>query len=288
MNSKFKGVFSALLTPFYDGQVDYISLEKHILFQMKHNISGFVVNGTTAESPTLTWDEVEKIFKCVKKLSAGCPLIVGVGSNSTAQTIENTKRANDMGADAVLVVVPYYNKPPQRGLIKHFSAVADASQIPVIIYNVPSRTITNLSVESIINLSKVKNIIGIKEASGNLDFFNQIKQGVSKEFVNLSGDDATYLDFLNRGGDGIISVMSNILPQECVRWTKNPKGSESAFNKYLKFINGLYVESNPIVSKWMLCKMGIYRSAEMRLPLVELDPALQPQIESLLKEFSII
>lgn len=286
MNSKFKGVFSALLTPFDGGKVDYVSLEKHVWYQINNGITGFVVNGTTAESPTLMWDEVEQIFKTVKNISGARPLIVGVGSNSTAKTIETAKKAAALGADALLVVVPYYNKPPQRGLVAHFSAVANSTNVPVILYNVPGRTITALSVESVIELAKNKKIIGIKEASGDMSFVEQLHKSVPAEFIKLSGDDATYIKFLKLGGDGIISVMSNVLTKKCMQWTKNPDAND--FNSHLKFINGIYVEANPIVPKWMLHKMGLFKSPEMRLPLVDLDPALHSLTSALLKEYSLI
>ena len=288
MNSKFKGVFSALLTPFAAGKVDFLSLEKHLDYQIKNGITGFVVNGTTAESPTLNWAEVEQIYHCVKNKAGSMPVIVGVGSNSTEETVEKTKKANQLGADAVLVVVPYYNKPPQRGLVQHFNAVANASSTPVILYNVPGRTITALSVESVLELSKNKNIIGIKEASGDLIYVEKLKKVLPQNFIMLSGDDSTYLPFLSLGGHGIISVMSNVITKECVRWTNDPEKYSGEFDQYLKFINGIYIETNPIVPKWMLHKMGLFKTAQMRLPLVELDQALQHSTEKLLREFSLL
>ena len=157
MNTNFKGVFSALLTPFDNGKVDYISLEKHVAFQIENGVNGFVVNGTTAESPTLHWSEVESIFKKVKNLAGEkIPIMIGTGTNSTEITIETTKKACALGADAVLVVVPYYNKPPQRGLVQHFNAVAEVSSAQVFLYNVPGRTITSLSEASILELAKNK------------------------------------------------------------------------------------------------------------------------------------
>ena len=288
MNSKFKGVFSALLTPFTEGKVDFFSLEKHLDYQIKNGIAGFVVNGTTAESPTLNWAEVEQIYHCVKNKAGSMPVIVGVGSNSTEETVEKTKKANQLGADAALVVVPYYNKPPQRGLVQHFNAVANASSTPVILYNVPGRTITALSVESVLELSKNKNIIGIKEASGDLSYVEKLKKILPQNFIMLSGDDSTYLPFLSLGGHGIISVMSNVITKECVRWTSDPEKYSGEFDQYLKFINGIYIETNPIVPKWMLHKMGLFKTAQMRLPLVELDQALQHSTEKLLREFSLL
>ncbi|MEQ1722232.1 MAG: 4-hydroxy-tetrahydrodipicolinate synthase, partial [Pseudobdellovibrio sp.] len=167
----YKGAISALATPFLNKSVDYESLKKLVEFQLKNGINGFVVNGTTAESPTLTWAEVEKMYSLVREIAGTrVPVILGTGSNSTDDTIEKTQKAQQMGADAALVVVPYYNKPPQRGLEAHFKAVAESADIPVILYNVPGRTITSMNLETTVALSKVKNIFAIKEASGDIYF----------------------------------------------------------------------------------------------------------------------
>ena len=296
MNTKFKikGVISALLTPFENGQVDYESLEKLVHYQMKNGINGFVVNGTTAESPTLHWSEVEEIFKRVKKVSnAQVPILIGTGSNSTEHTISMTKKAHELGADAALVVVPYYNKPPQRGLVQHFLAVANCSPLPIVLYNVPGRTITSLNSESILELAQNKNIIGIKEASGDIKFNGLLNQKLPSEFVKLSGDDGTYASYLKIGGHGIISVMSNLIPQACARWTElaqiaNWAELEADFKKHEAFINGIYVEANPIVPKWMLYKMGIFKTAEMRLPMVPLDNHYHAATLQLMKEISLV
>ena len=294
MKFDLKGVISALPTPFNNGKVDLKSLEKLIQYQLKNGIQGFVVNGTTAESPTLQWDEVITIFQVVKSLSGDkVPVIVGTGSNSTAQTIDTTKKAADLGADAVLLVVPYYNKPPQRGLVQHFTSVASASTVPVILYNVPGRTITTLATESIVELSKNKNIIGIKEASGDIEFNKKLFQLLPDSFIKLSGDDDTYISFLKIGGHGVISVMSNIITAACVSWTqkanaKNWSEVDKDFLRYKKIISELFVEANPIALKWMLYKMGLFASAEMRLPLVELAPQYQAQATAILKELELI
>lgn len=288
------GVISALPTPFYNGQVDYESLEKLVHYQIKNGINGFVVNGTTAESPTLSVAEVEKIFQTVKKVSGDTlPIIVGTGTNSTEQTITATEKAGQLGADAALVVVPYYNKPPQRGLEQHFTKVAESTKIPLIIYNVPGRTITSMTEETIVNLSKNKNIIGIKEASGDLAFDEKIKKAISKEFIFLSGDDPTYLSFLKIGGHGIISVMSNLLTKACAHWTalaKENKQSEAEadFIKYKELIQSMYVEANPIPLKWMLFKAGLFRSPEARLPLVALDEKYYSFIEKQMRLLEIL
>lgn len=294
MKHNFKGVISALLTPFENGKIDLKSFENLLHYQIKNGIDGFVVNGTTAESPTLSWDEVEKLYQSTRSIAKNnIPVIVGVGSNSTEKTVAMAKKASEMGADAVLVVVPYYNKPPQRGMIQHFEKVAEASTVPVILYNVPGRTVVSLSNESLSKLATVKNIIGIKEASGDLAYDKTMMANVPSNFVKLSGDDGTYMPFLKLGGDGIISVMSNVITEACARWTKLARDNkwseaEADFKKYEKFINHIYAEANPIVPKWMLYKMGLFKTAEMRLPLVELDPALHAATLQMLKEFSLV
>lgn len=290
----FKGVTSALPTPFLNKKVDYTSLSKLVEFQLKNGISGFVVNGTTAESPTLSWEEVQKIYARVRETSgARVPIILGTGSNSTEQTIETTKRAEGLGADAALVVVPYYNKPPQRGLVAHFSEVAQNTKLPIILYNVPGRTITGMNVETITELAKIKNIFAIKEASGDIDFDKNLKKALPSEFVMLSGDDPTYIEFLQLGGSGLISVMSNAITAACARWTslafeKKWDEAETDFAKYKNLIRLMYVEANPIPLKWMLFKMGLFASAEMRLPLVSLDEKFHLEIMNELKKLEII
>ena len=220
----FKGVISALPTPFVregsNKKIDLESLSKLVEFQLKSGINGFVVNGTTAESSTLSWSEVTEIYNRVRKICGELvPIILGTGSNSTAHTIETTKKAEDLGADAALTVVPYYNKPPQRGLVSHFSEVAKNTRLPIILYNVPSRTITSMTLDTIVSLSKIENIFAIKEASGDISFAEKLKTRLAHDFVLLSGDDSSYLPFLRAGGSGIISVMSNAISSACVNWT---------------------------------------------------------------------
>lgn len=272
----FKGVFTALITPFKNGKVDFHSLENLINYQIKNQITGFVVNGTTAESPALKESEVVEIFKFIKsKTDKQMPLIMGTGSNDTETTIKKSKEAEALGADAVLVVVPYYNKPPQRGLLEHYIKVADSVNIPVILYNVPSRTITSLELATIKKLSEHPNIIGIKEASGNIQFLKDIKEQCGNEFLVLSGDDATYDDFMNNGGHGTISVASHLFPKVF---------HQKEASKYLPLINYLFVEANPIPVKMALHMMGIIDSPELRLPLVTLADNYKPKLKELLKE----
>lgn len=258
----FSGVITALVSPFNKGDLDIKSLEKLIQFQIENGIDGFVLSGTTGESPTLTTAEKEKMYQVTKALvPKNFPVIFGTGLNSTQKTIEESRWAEKLGADAVLVVVPYYNKPPQRGLLEHFKAVADSVEIPTILYNVPSRTITALELDTIKKLSEHPKIIGIKEASGNIQFAQQIRNSCGSEFLLLSGDDGTYADFMNHGGDGVISVASHIIPQAMKKAQIQP---------HKELIDLLFCEANPIPVKMALYLMGLLSSPELRLPLVTL------------------
>lgn len=290
----FKATITALVTPFHNGVVDFESLEKLVRHQIQNGIEGFVINGTTAESPALSDEERQGIFQAVRSIvGAGFPLIMGTGSNSTAQTEELSEKAEEWGADGILVVVPYYNKPPQRGLVKHFTEVAKSVSIPVILYNVPGRTITALSADSIRELSRVQNIVGIKEASGDIEFEKEIIQKTSPEFIMLSGDDVTYVDFLKAGGHGVISVASHIIPQEMVAWKKlvaagKYEEAKTRLQKHTALINHLFVEANPIPVKMALHYMGLLRSPELRLPLVTMDEELAQRMKKEMVSLGVI
>lgn len=292
--SSLRGTFTALITPFKNNQIDFSSLERLLQFQLKNGVDGFVINGTTAESPTLEKSEVSEIFKFARKVAGPqVPLIVGTGSNSTAQTIRDSLQAEEMGADAVLVVVPYYNKPPQRGLEAHFKAVADSVKIPVILYNVPGRTITSLETQTISTISKTRNITAIKEASGKIDFAKEILNTVGDQFTLLSGDDGTYVEFLSAGGHGVISVASHVIPQEMVLWKKWVQGGElekarEDIKKYSRLIDLLFVEANPIPVKKALELMGVIESASLRLPLVELLDTHTESLRAEMKSLGLI
>ena len=243
-------------------------------------MQGFVVHGTTGESPTVTGSERKKIFDFIKaKVPKGFPLIVGTGSNSTAQTIESSKEAEKWGADAVLLVVPYYNKPPQRGLFEHFKAVASSIHIPSILYNVPGRTITALELETIKKLSEHPSIIGIKEASGNVEFAKQIRQACGESFLLLSGDDGTYDDFMKAGGDGVISVASHIIPQAFLK---------KEASKSLALIDLLFCEANPMPVKMALNLMGVIATPECRLPLMTLSDANKEKLKMAMTEKGLL
>ncbi len=275
-----EGLITALITPMKEKAVDYFSLGRLIDFQLKNGVQGFVVNGTTAESPTLSTDEVFKIFQLVKKaVPKNFPVIVGTGSNSTAATIDFSKMTESWGADAALVVVPYYNKPPQRGLQLHFTEVSKSIRIPIILYNVPGRTITALELDTIDQLSRLPNVIGIKEASGNIEFAKSIRKACGNDFTLLSGDDETYEAFQRAGGNGVISVSSHIIPAQM---------RKNETENYLELVKSLFVEANPIPVKMALWQMGIIDSPELRSPLVEMDSTLAEKMKMILVKSGVL
>lgn len=292
--NQLKKTMTALITPFKNDKIDLGSFEKLVRHQLENGIEGFVINGTTAESPTLNKEERQELFTCANELSGNqIQLVMGTGSNDTKKTIEETQQAQEMGADAALVVVPYYNKPPQRGLVEHYKAIANNSDLPIILYNVPGRTITSLSLESIVELSAVKNIVGIKEASGNIEFARKIHQSCGDDFVLLSGDDGTYVDFLKAGGHGVISVATHVIPQQMLQWKKwvqthQSELAEKDIQLYKKLIDLLFIEANPIPVKKACELMGIISTAQLRLPLVELEHANTEILKSELKKLGVI
>lgn len=286
MANKFEGVITALITPFLNGEVDHASFRKLMRAQVEAGVRGFVINGTTGESPTLSLDEVRELFEIARE-ETSLPLILGTGSNSTAKTIETTRELGALKPDAVLVVVPYYNKPPQRGLQKHFEAVADASPVPVILYNVPGRTITTLEPKTVGLLSKHPNIIGIKDATGDAAILTQLKQTCVPDFVYLSGDDATCVDFVGAGGHGVIAVASHVIGREMSEALRDARDGDATVaslyrEKYSALFKWLYIEANPIPVKKAAQLRGLIASAEMRLPLVELEPNYAKELEACL------
>lgn len=280
----FEGIITALVTPFSDGQVDYSSLAQLVRHQLDQGIDGFVVHGTTAESPTTTLKEKEKIFELVKSEVANeVPLIIGTGTNSTADTVENSKLAEKWGADGILVVVPYYNKPPQRGLLEHFNLVASSVGIPTILYNVPGRTITSLEKETIVALSENKQIVAIKEASGDVAFGESLVKSCRADFHILSGDDKTCMELAAKGGRGVISVVSHVVSKKMREIYRNIKSGHMEYLKSYEALYGvvdsMYIEANPIPVKYALEKLEIIKSREMRLPLVSIRNDLMAQVD---------
>lgn len=290
----FKGLFTALVTPFHRGEVDYQSLKNLVHKQLAAGVQGFVVNGTTGESPTLSREEVKQIFTLVKGEAAGqVPIILGVGSNSTAATCDFSQSGAKWGADGLLVVVPYYNKPPQRGLVQHFSAVARSTSAPIILYNVPSRTITGMTSETIGELAKISGIVGVKEATGDLEFLQRIRNQVEDQFVLLSGDDGTTVEFCSQGGHGAISVGSHIIAGEMRDMMARAQSKDLAVvreyrNRFKELFKWMYIESNPIPIKMALFWQGVIQSPELRLPLVELDSQHHKEYKACLKNLNLI
>jgi 4-hydroxy-tetrahydrodipicolinate synthase len=275
---QWQGVYTALVTPFWNGKVDQESLERLVQNQVRRGIRGFVIGGTTGEGPTLSEVELEQVFRVVKLcVSNDCYLVVGTGTNSTADSIRRSQLAQSWGADAVMAVVPYYNKPPQRGLVQHFKVIADAIELPLMLYNVPSRTGLSLTTESILALADHPRIEAIKEASGHLDWDRELYKNLGGRVALFSGDDATYEDFLALGGPGIVSVASHILPEVFI---------EGKIRNYLELIEALYVETNPIPVKWVLYRLGLIRSPECRLPLVTASADTQSRWEALLTKYA--
>lgn len=287
------GVITALVTPFKsDGEVDYASFESLLDFQWQNGIKQFVVNGTTAESPNLNRDEISKLVNCVRKFNSDAKIILGTGSNSTKNTIEMTAWGQSIGVDAALVVVPYYNKPPQKGLEAHFTEVAKKVDLPILMYNVPGRTVISMSAETTVNLSGIKNIIGTKEASGDMDLMKNIKSKVNPEWQIFSGDDDTCMDLCLAGGHGVISVVSHLIPKEVSSLIDLAmSGDNKALEKYAKYkqlLTNIYIEPNPIPVKWALQKMGIIKTSKVRLPLIEMSTVNSNMLLKTLEELALI
>ena len=290
----YKGSNVALITPMFDdGAVDYDALNNLIDFHIDAGTSSIVSVGTTGESATVGVKEHLKIIKhTIQYAARRIPIIAGTGANSTSEAIELTQEAKNLGADACLLVTPYYNKPTQEGLFHHFKLIADSVDIDQILYNVPGRTAVNMSVETTARLSEISNIIGIKDATGDLTIIRELVKSCPEDFLLLTGDDATALDFLLLGGHGGISVTANVTPKELqkVYMTAIAGNAEVArqANKALTNLHqNLFLESNPIPVKWALHKMGLC-SKGIRLPLLELSSEFRPVIENDLKELNLL
>lgn len=288
----FGGSLVAIVTPMKpDGEIDYKSFKKLVEWHLHNNTEGLVVLGTTGESPTVAPDERIKIIRQVVDQANGkIPVIVGTGTYSTAYSIELTQQAMKLGADAALLVAPYYNKPTQEGLFQHFKSIAEAVPIPQILYNVPSRTSSDLLPETILRLARYPNIVGVKEASGDIERVTQLLQA-THQLDLLSGDDSTATDFMLAGGKGVISVIANIVPKRSYLWcaaavSGNIELARKYDNEFLPLYNSLFIESNPIPTKWALLEMGMI-SVGMRLPLVPLSPRYRNGVQQALRQVGI-
>ncbi len=287
----FDGSYVALVTPFTNGKVDLKKLRELVDFHLQNGTHGIVPVGTTGESPTLSHDEKADVIKTVVKAVRGkLPVIAGTGTNDTRTTIEYTKLARDLGADAALIVSPYYNKPTQEGLFHHYEAIAKAVDIPICLYNVPGRTAVNITPETVARLAKLKNIRAIKEASGNLEQITQLRSLCSIRII--SGDDALTYPILCLGGCGVISVAANIIPRPMADLCDaasngNFKKAESLHNQWYALFKALFIESSPTPCKTAMKMMGML-NGEVRLPLWAMSAANTDALKATLKQYELV
>ena len=293
----FKGSIVALITPFKNNKLDedcYIALIHH---HLESGTSAIVPAGTTGESPTLSHEEHERVIElCVKESKGKIPVIAGTGSNSTDEAIKLTKYAEKVGADAALVVTPYYNKPTQEGLYQHFKSINDNCSIPLIIYNIPPRSVVDMSVDTMARLFELKNIIGVKDATGDLDRVDQQKKKMGPDFIQLSGEDATALEFNMRGGTGCISVTANVASKLCSEFqeaslSKNNSNllskAKEINDKLMPLHKSLFIESSPSPVKYAASLLNL-SSDEVRLPLVKITEESKKTIRSAMVHANLI
>ena len=272
---QLKGSLVALVTPMQGKTIDFQALKSLVEWHLANKTDGLVILGTTGESATITKDERKQVIETVvKAVDHKIPVVVGTGTNATASTIELTLQAQQLGADAALVVTPYYNKPSQKGLIAHYETLASASSLPLILYNVPGRTGCDMQNDTVLTLAQHPNIIGLKDATAELDRLDSLK--LAEDFLLFSGDDSSSCEFLLKGGHGVISVTANICPA-LMRWMCAACRDGDAINaramneSMVRLHDDLFVESNPVPVKWLLSELGAMPSSSVRLPLVELS-----------------
>ena len=288
----FKGSNVALITPFKDNKLDVEAYIKLIHFHLKNGTNGLVPAGTTGESPTLSHEEHQQVIElCIKESKGTIPVIAGTGSNSTKEAISLTKHAEKVGANAALVVTPYYNKPTQEGLYQHYKAINDSCGIPIIIYNIPSRSVIDMSVDTMARLFELKNILGVKDATGVLDRVAEQKKKMGNDFIQLTGNDDNAFEFNKRGGVGAISVTANIAPKLCSDFQKfslsksgNEQKEAERIDKILQPVhNSMFIESNPSPVKYAANLLNLC-SDDVRLPLVKVTE----QTKKVVKETLIV
>ena len=292
----FKGSNVALITPFKDDKLDTENYIKLINFHIENGTNGLVPAGTTGESPTLSHDEHEKVIElCIKEAKGKIPVIAGTGSNSTAEAVELTKHAEKAGADGALVVTPYYNKPTQEGLYQHYKAINDNTSLPIIIYNIPSRCVIDMTVDTMARLFELKNISGVKDATGDLKRLDQTIEKLGHEFIQLTGEDGLAFEFNKRGGVGIISVTANIAPKLCSvmqRCSKSKSDNEmkeaERIDQLLQPLHkSLFLESNPAPVKYAAKLLGLCDDS-IRLPLVKINKETQEEVTKALRAAKLL
>ena len=289
----FQGSITALITPFRDGKVDMRAYKKLVEWQIDQGTHGLVPCGTTGESPTLSHDEHKQVVElCIEAAAGRVPVIAGTGSNSTFEAVELTRHAKAAGADGVLVVTPYYNKPTQEGLYLHFKAINDCADVPILIYNIPGRSVVDMSVDTMARLFKLKNIVGVKDATANLARVSQQRTALGKDFIQLSGEDATALGFMAHGGQGCISVTANIAPSLCAEFqlaclAGNFRLALQLQDRLMPLHDALFVESNPGPVKYAASKLGLC-DADTRLPLAPLGAASRKKVDDALDAVGLV
>lgn len=288
----FKGVITALVTPFKDGQFDESAFIALLERQIAGGVHGVVPVGTTGESATVSVEEHKRIVELTVQVCAGrIPVIAGAGGNNTAQVIELVRHAKTVGADAALVVTPYYNRPSQEGLWLHYQAINEAVQLPVMLYNVPSRTSLDMSNETVERLAALPNVIGIKDATGDMVRVSLMRKQVPADFALISGDDPTLLGYMAHGGHGVISVTSNVAPEACVaRYEAAAQGAYdtgcSWQDRLVALDKALFLDNSPAPAKYALARLGLC-SEEVRLPLAPTNEAARPKIDAALQEAGV-
>ncbi|MFC1571770.1 4-hydroxy-tetrahydrodipicolinate synthase [Candidatus Margulisiibacteriota bacterium] len=291
--TNFGNVLTAMVTPFKkDLSVDYAMAEKLANHLCENGSDGLVLHGTTGESPTLTHEEEYELYRVVKKALPGkCKVVAGTGSNSTATTIKSTKEAEKIGVDGIMIVTPYYNKPPQEGLYQHFKAVAESTSLPIIVYNIPGRTGKNIETPTITRLAKIKNIVAVKEASGNLDQVADVRKATPKEFLIYSGDDNLTYPILERGGIGVISVASHVAGKEIKKMVSlflagKKVEAKAIHDKLMPLFEAIFVTTNPIPIK-AACAMVGFPVGGVRLPLVDATEQEKTTVKKALKDLGL-
>ncbi len=289
----FKGSFVAIVTPFKDGAVDEDAYAELVNWQIEQGTDGIVSCGTTGESPTLSHEEHGRVIElCVEVAAKRVPVIAGTGSNSTSEAISLTEHAAAAGADGALLVNPYYNKPPQEGIYQHYKAIADAVDIPQIIYNIPGRTSSTVSVDTIARLSEHKNIVGVKDAVGDLGMTAQLIMRCGPDFLVLSGDDALTLPIMALGGHGVISTVANVIPDKMAALVNaveedDYKGARKIHNESIGLMNAMFLETNPIPVKTALAMMGRIGD-ELRLPLCPLSQLNSEKLQTVMTKMGLL
>ncbi|EKC6418203.1 4-hydroxy-tetrahydrodipicolinate synthase [Staphylococcus pseudintermedius] len=286
MSHIFEGTGVALITPFSNGEVDYEAIKRQVHFLIDNHIQSIVVNGTTAENPTLTDEEKDRILTTVIEENVQrVPIIVGTGTNNTQKSIEASLRAKALGADAIMLITPYYLKTSQRGLVAHFEAIANATELPVVLYNVPSRTNSTIEVDTVVRLSENPYIVALKDATNDFNYLAELQQRLDTDkFALYSGNDDNIVSYYEQGGHGVISVVANVIPNEFQQIYTNVKDRVARFEPIATLLDAMSVDINPIPIKYLAALEG-FGQYEVRLPLVPLNNEEQQQLKAVYHQF---